>query len=457
MAFKDLAINAEAKRDGYDALESFYESEHRLDALGVTLPEDVRVLEMVSSIPKLTVDVLVEVLNVEGFILKDSPETAELLWKWWQANDMDTEIHLGITETLVQGLSFLLVGYGTEDVPRITVVDAQHAAYRRDVFGNVVEAVVILGDDKDKLKDHVDDERIAVHYVPGYRAVYRPSSLGWKIDGGYSSTGTGKIPLVPMVNRSRLKDRNYGRTEMAEVLTLSNAESRSLTNLQVAQELLALPQRYLFANGINKLKDQDGNPISKFKAYMSALWTGPEGATAGQFAGADLSQIINVIKLYNQKVSALMGIPPSMLGIATDNPSSAEAMRAAKERLITRGEFKQSLFGDPIEEAMTIALEMYGKAPKGIEYLETSWRDVATPSKSAKSANILQAHSQGVVTAHTAREYLELTPAQRSYEDQQENSADALMRSVGMRPGQSNWQNQKPTEDDESKREEKAK
>lgn len=456
MAFKTLVEQSETKRSGYDELESFYESEHRLDALGVTLPEDVRVLEMVSSIPKLTIDVLVEVLNVEGFLIKDSPETADLLWKWWQANNLDTEIHLGITETLVQGLSFLLVGYGTAEVPRITVVDAQHAAYRRDHNGKVVEAVVLLGEPpKSGDFDNDGDDRVAVHYLPGYRGEYRKTSFGWTLIDTYERTGTSKIPLVPMVNRSRLKDRNFGRTEMAEVLTISNAESRSLTNLQVAQELLALPQRYLFANGINEFKDQNGNKISKFKAYMSALWTGPEGAQAGQFAGADLGQIINVIKLYNQKVSALMGIPPSMLGIATDNPASAEAMRAAKERLITRGEFKQSLFGDPIEEAMTIALEMYGKAPEGIEYLETSWRDVATPSKSAKSANILQAHSQGVVTAHTAREYLELTPAQRAYEDQQEDSANALMRSVGL--DGNNWQNRTPAKEDESKREEKAK
>lgn len=454
MAFKDLVLNAEAKRNGYDQLESFYESEHRLDALGVTLPEDVRVLEMVSSIPKLTVDVLVEVLNVEGFILKDSPETAELLWKWWQANNLDTEIHLGITETLVQGLSFILVGYGTEDIPRITVVDAQHAAYRRDHNGTVVEAVAILGEPP-KSGDFDKDERIAVHYLPGYRGEYRRSSLGWQLTGNYERTGTSRIPLVPMVNRSRLKDRNLGRTEMAEVLTLSNAESRSLTNLQVAQELLALPQRFLFGQGISDFKDQNGNKISKFKAYMSALWTGPADAKAGQFAGADLGQIINVIKLYNQKVSALMGIPPSMLGIATDNPASAEAMRAAKERLITRGEFKQGLIGDPIEEAMSIALEMYGKTPEGIEYLETSWRDVATPSKSSKSANILQAHSQGVVTAHTAREYLELTPAQRAFEDDQEESANGLMRAVGL--DGNNWQNRTPVEEEESKREEKDK
>ena len=425
MAFKKLVEEAQSSRSDYDKLERYYESDERLDALGVTLPEDVRVLEMISEMPKLAVDVLVEVLNVEGFTLEnDDDGILDTLRRWWQANNLDTEIHLAFTEALVQGTAYLLVGYGTDDIPRITVHDSKHVAIRRDLFGDVAEAVIVYGD---------EDERFASHYYSGLRSDYREESSDWEPVGGPQETGVAGVPVVPMVNRARLKDLKNGRSEMKDVLTLADAESRSLTNLQVAQEILALPQRYLFADGQKDFKDQNGAAITKFKAYMSALWTGPADAKAGQFPGADLSQIINVIKLYSQKMSAKTGIPPSMLGISTDNPASAEAMRAAKERLITKGELKQRLFGDPIEEAMRLALEMYGELPEdGAITLETDWRDVATPSKSAKAANILQGHSQGVITGHTAREHLELTPEQRAYEDAAEDTASALARSVGL-------------------------
>ena len=47
--------------------ESYYNGEHRLDAIGVSLPPDVRVLEMQVGWPKLAVDVLVESLVLDGF------------------------------------------------------------------------------------------------------------------------------------------------------------------------------------------------------------------------------------------------------------------------------------------------------------------------------------------------------------------------------------------------------
>jgi hypothetical protein len=239
------------------------------------------------------------------------------------------------------------------------------------------------------------------------------------------------VPVVPVVNKLRLGDVN-GRSEMLEVMKLADAGSRSLTNLQVAQEILALPSRYLFADGLQKMKDQNGNPVSEIEVYLGRLLTGPAGATAGQFPGADLGQIINTIKLYAQIVSSLTGIPPSMLGISTDNPASAEAMRAAKERLITKAETKQALFGDPIEEVMRIGLEMEGKSVEGLETLEADWRDPATPSQSAKAANALQAHAQGVISAETARDSLNLTPEQKARENARNVNAQELGRSVGL-------------------------
>lgn len=456
MSFDTLVDQASRGRPNYENREKYYEAEKHLDALGVTLPSDVRVLEMISSIPKLAVDVLVEVLNVDGFTLKGQTKIVEVLREWWQANNLDTEFPLAMTESLVQGQSYLLVGSGDGDVPSITVHDARYVSTRRDAFGTLVEAVIVFGPGTPSSDFDDDPPRYAAHYTPGTCRTYVEDGVGdWEASGPEVSTNIKGLPLVPLTNRTRLKDFHIGRSEITELLGLANGESRSLTNLQVAQELLALPQRYLFGNGISQLKDQSGNPVSKFKAYMSALWTGPQDAKAGQFPGADLSQIINVIKLYNQKVSAITGIPPSMLGISTDNPTSAEAMRAAKERLITRAEFKQRLFSDPLEDAMRIALEMYDLLPAdGARTLEVSWRDVATPSKASRMANLLQAHSQGVISAHLAREHMDLTPEQRAEEDSRESSMGDLMRSIGVPSGQNPAGS---SEDDSDAREETSK
>ena len=119
MSFDSLIRRSGVAPD-YTNLEGIYEGTRRLDALGVTLPPQVRVLEMVAPFPKMAIDVLAEVLTPEGFILGDDEATPRLLRRWWQANDLDSEVRLAIVEALVQGRSYLIVGPGEGDIPRIT-------------------------------------------------------------------------------------------------------------------------------------------------------------------------------------------------------------------------------------------------------------------------------------------------------------------------------------------------
>lgn len=384
--------------------ESYYEGEVTLDALGISLPPAARVLEMAAPFPKLAVDVLAEVLTPEGYLLGDDRDTPALLRRWWQVNDMDTTVRLAITEALVQGSAYFVIGEGTSDAPRITAHPRRGMSVRRDHMGRVVEAVRQYGP---------HDERHAAHYQAGRTDYYRRDGGRWVLVDTIRH-GLSAPPVVPMVNMLRLGDVD-GRSEIAEVAKLSDAASRSLTNLQVAQELLAMPTRYLFGEGLETLRDQSGNPVDKIAAYFGRFLTGPSDAKAGQIPGADLSQIINSYKLYAQSVSAITGIPPSMLGISTDNPSSAEAMKVAKERLISRAEVKQQLFGDALEEVARLSLEYMGREVD-VATLEVQWRDPATPSASSKAANMLQAHAQGVIGAETAREALSLTPEQKARE-----------------------------------------
>ena len=90
-------------------------------------------------------------------------------------------------------------------------------------------------------------------------------------------------------------------------------------------------------------------------------------------------------------------------------------MKVAKERLISRAEVKQQLFGDALEEGARLSLEYMGREVD-VATLEVQWRDPATPSASSKAANMLQAHAQGVIGPETAREALSLTPEQKARE-----------------------------------------
>lgn len=413
------ALAARALESAPSEWEPYYAGKVQLKALGLNLPPRTRVLERTASFPKLAVDVLAEVLVPEGYTLDGDDETPKLLARWWEANDLDTAAHLGIVEALVTGCAYWTVGYGRPGVPRITVHGPQGMACSYDHMGQIEQAV---------RRYQLGATEFAAHYLPGKTVHHRRVGGRWLFEH-LDEHGAPRPAVVPMVNKARLGDVN-GRSEIAELAGVSDAASRTLTGMQLAQESIAMPLRYLFGDGLDALVGDD--PSAALELYWGKMLVGPSGATAGQVAGATLQDFHSTYKLYAQDVSATTGIPPAMLGIATDNPSSAEAMRVAKERLISKAETRQAMFGDALEDVARLALEMEGRAPENLDTLRLHWRDPAVPSASAQAANLLQAYATGVVSAETAREGLRLSPAQRARESARGQVLVAQDRQLGM-------------------------
>lgn len=392
--------------------EAYYEGRRRLDAIGVSLPPNVRVLEMPVRWPKLTVDVLVRSLVLEGFTMAGG-EVPPQLHRILQANNFDTLLTLTLTEALVTGRAWVVAGGSVipgSNIPRLSAHRGRDIVVKRDIFGTIIEAVQTY------TRDGVDQK---VLYTPGHMAVFAVQD-GEEVlieEHDYSDTYPG-VPIVEVVNRTRIG--GSGTSEIEDIIELCDAASRSLTNLQIAQELLAMPTRYLFGDGVADQFTGDGKHpgLARLEAHFGHLLVGPSGSQAGSIPGADLQQIINSFKLYATQVSAMTGIPASMMGVSSDsNPTSAEAMRAAKDGLISRAELKQHLFGDAVEEIARMVLQMAGVKVEGLETLEARWRDPAVASISSRNALMLQAQAQGVITSQTAREFLGLSPEQAKRED----------------------------------------
>ena len=402
--------------------EAYYEGRKRLDAIGVSLPPNVRVLEMPVRWPKLTVDVLVRSLVLEGFTVADG-EVPPLLHRILQVNNFDTLLTLTLTEALVTGRAWVVAGGSAvpgSKIPRLSAHRGRDIEVKRNIFGTITQAVQTY------TRGGVKQKAI---YTPGRLAVYAvqdgEETLVEEYD--YSDTYPG-VPIVEVVNRTRVG--GGGASEIEDIIDLCDAASRSLTNLQVAQELLAMPTRYLFGDGVADQFTGDGKRPgqARLEAHFGHLLVGPSGSQAGSIPGADLQQIISSFKLYAAQVSAMTGIPASMMGVNADsNPASAEAMRAAKDGLIARAELKQHMFGDAVEEIARMVLQMAGVSMDGLETLEARWRDPAVASVSSRNALMLQAQAQGVITSQTAREFLGLSPEQAKREDAHDAETRAVL------------------------------
>ena len=416
MATIDALVEAAEASVSDAILNDHYDGTQQLDAVGISIPPRVRALEVVVNWPRLVVDTMAEVLSVIGFesaALDD--EAIQQLWDTWQACNMDTLSHTIHVEALTQGEAFAVVGLREDGSIRTTAHTKDGIAVRQTSDGEILEAMVVFEEDTE------DGSRVkkAVHYTPETTATYQQVAGMW---GQVSSApGIGIVPVIPFRNVERITDVN-GRSDMQAAIPFGNAASRSFTLLQLATEILTMPQRYIAGGDQSKFKTADGEQKTLAEIYLGSIMFAPSSdAKFGQFAGADLSQIIATIKASAGQLSAFYGIPLSMLGVSSEgNPESAEAMRVAKERMLTRGERKQDAFGDGWERWALLVLALSGRQVSPHERINSVWADIAVPSAAAKTASLLQAHAQGVVSARTARDGLPLTPEQRAREDQAE-------------------------------------
>ena len=428
MSFEKMLASFEGGAYRPESFETYYEQSERLDALGISIPPEARVLEMQAPFAKMAIDVLTEVLIPSGFIIADDgrKDLVRDLRVVWQANDMDSQFNLAAAEALAAGSVFWVLSPADEDHehPSVRALDSRHAGVRIDHFGNVIEGIAVYRSG--------DGVKCASYYTPDGMTAYRQVGTRWVSD--WSTSDPWGASIVPMFNRARLRDR-YGRSDLKELKTVIDAASRTLTNLQMGQEVAAFPLRFLIGDGADRMlagqqaaaamNGQFGG--NRMENYAGALLAAPTGADVKQLTGASLDTFTNTYRTYALQISAMTGIPPSMMGVAADNnPTSAEALRVAKDRLIARAENKQRQFSDALERIARIIAVMNGESPEGLETLEVMWADAAAPSASAQMATAMQAESQGVIGAETARDFMHLSPEQMERENRRQNDLDSM-------------------------------
>jgi hypothetical protein len=377
---------------GYDLADAYYRGMQRLEQLGLAVPPELRRFVVVVNWPRLAVDAVDERLDIEGFRYPGQDEADEELDRVWQANNLDEGSQLGTLEALALARSYICLGSNEDDrqTPRVTVESPREVYADVDPrTGKVVAAVRRVFDTENRPLSgtlYLSDVTVWLAYTDGQ----------WtEVDRDEHKLG--QVPVVPIVNRARIGDP-YGTSEMVDVVPLTDAACRALTNLQVAQETHAVPQRGVLGATKGDFVDADGNQLPAWEAYFGAVWAlGNENAKTFQFDPSDLRNFETVHNMYARTVASLTGLPPHYLGFTTDNPASADAIRSSEARLVKRCERKQRPFGGAWEEAMRLVRRLQtGSEDVEARRLETIWRDPATPTVAQRADAIVKLASTNV-------------------------------------------------------------
>ena len=156
-----------------------------------------------------------------------------------------------------------------------------------------------------------------------WTAEYRPHSMG-------------RVPVEPIAYHPTL-GRPFGSSRITgTVMGLVDDAQRELMNMAAAAAFSAAPQKYLL--GVDN-KTAEGLASKGAPAYIGSLFTATSGSKGqvpsfGQLTQLSMTPHTEYMRNLASLFSSAPGVPFSSMGVVSDNPSSAEAIYAAKEDAI---------------------------------------------------------------------------------------------------------------------------
>jgi hypothetical protein len=428
-------------RRDLELLDAYYEGTQRLDTLGLAVPPSLRAFVTMVNWPRTSADAIGERLDLLGFRLPDSADADDELERIWQSNDLDEEAQLAHLDALVFGRSYATVGTNEADAqtPLIAVESPLEMIAERDPRTRQVTAAArITGGVSTMATATASGSSQVVSatlYLPDVTIWLSGSQQGsrWE-EVDRDEHGLGAVPVVPIINRGRLTQRG-GVSEIADVIPLTDAAARALTNAQVATEVAAIPQRWVAGMSKGDFADPaTGAPLPAWQAYFGAVWaTEASDAKFGQFSAADLGNFTRIVDHYAQQVSGLTGIPMRYFGQNTANPPSADAIRADEQRLIKKCERRQQAWSGSWEQVMRLVRRLVdGDWDPSLKQLETLWRDPATPTQAQSADRAVKLHAEGILPTEGVWEDLGFSPQrQKKLREQfQAQRADPILSAL---------------------------
>ncbi len=389
---------------------AYFLGEQRLRQLGLAIPPSLHRFMTIVNWPRMVIEAIEERLDIEGFRFPGVDEADQDLWDLWQDNNLDEESQLAHLDVLTYGRSYACVGATEDDeaAPLITVESPFEMAHEINPRTRQVSAALRLY--------AVENGRPTkgTLYTPDATVWLSVGPLGTWVEADRDDHSMGVTPVVVLVNRAMTGDR-HGSSEMKDLIPLTDAAARALTNLQVAQETHAIPQRFVVGATEGDFVDRDGKPKAKWEAYFSGVWTiADTNAKIGQLPSGDLGNMTGAIEHYARLASAVSGLPPAYFGLAADDASSADAIRSREARLVKRVERKQVGLSGGWEQVMRLAIFIRdGVENLAARRLVTLWRDPATPTKAQQADAAVKLVQANVFPREGAWDEMRLSPARQ--------------------------------------------
>lgn len=342
--------------------EDYYNAKNRLKDMGIAIPPALQKFEMVVGWPAKAVDSLAVRARFDGFITTDENSFMDDVLEY---NHFKILYQQAETSELTHSCSFLTVTAEDrgEEHPRIimsayTATDAAALWDRRHKRIKCGMAVV------DGIRDPKTDD-----FEPTWVNLYTDDAV-WEIkktDTGWTSKrnrhSMGRPTMEPLVYRPSLS-RPFGKSRINRaVISITDEAVRTTLRSAVAAEFHTSPQKYLL--GAEDTLFEDNSTWEAYIGNIFAISKDEDGDVPqfGQLPQGSMQPHIDYMRSLAARFSGETSIPLSELGIVSDNPSSAEAIYAAKESLVIEAESVNETNGEALKVIGRMAIAFFLDKP----------------------------------------------------------------------------------------------
>lgn len=365
-----------ARRQAYLDCKVFVES------LNIALPREIaRDLHIVSTWPEKAVFSLVSRCHWDGVVAPDGSEDPYGLSSILEENRFATEIGQAIASAATHGVAFLATLPGDVSVgdPPVLVLpySAMTAAALWDRRRRGISAGLLIND-----VDYLGRPTELILLTPQVMVSMAPlGSQGWFVTG-HVEHHLNRTPMEALVYRGNL-DRPLGRSRLTDgVLSIVDRAVRASMRMDLSSELFTAPG--LLLRGVD---EATFDKIKRSWSWQLGSVKGLSRDEDGDIPEVDtipqqsMQPYVDQLRELAQELAGALSLPVGSLGIVQDNPSSADAIYAAREELVTEA----SDFNDANSYALNrvyrnIIMLRDGWLPDDAARISTHWRNPARPS-----------------------------------------------------------------------------
>lgn len=422
----------EAKRPRNLVRSTYYDGAAPLKDFGISLPPKMRSIEAALGWIAKGVHAVTDRSKFEGFVSTDGADDPfdleGILWD----NRFLVEFPAAAVSSAVHGCSFLTVSQGDTAAgePGVLVLpraaDSSAAIWdrRRRALKGFLSVVDV--DDAQQISQ-------MIMHTPE-KVVTLTKGVGrWVADVRRNPLGV--VSVAPLVHKYEL-GRPLGHSRITRAaMGYADSALRTIVRAEVSSEFYSAPEYYLFGADVSSFVGDDKWTALMGRIKAMDIEDGEDKPDLHRFTGASPQPHTDQLRMWANLFADDQDLEVKFAD--SSNPSSADAIFAAKETLITTTRDANAMWGYGATQAMHLAVRLrdgLDVVPDELRSLSAQFTDpaIVSPSARADAFSKLATSIEGFGASEVGMEYAGLTREQivRFQADQRRITAGARMQSL---------------------------